>query len=218
MSTTQVKIAAKQKQRADILHRIKQLNDAFEEATVAGDTALVRESQAEIAASKAIVTAIDKAIADLWSGTSAEQIAAEQVAIDEDAKFIEKKSEELNHHIAKTLCPAFEAFAAALVKAEAISDDRIKAIRSVVRRIPQEERERYHEYCHPDTLLGAAIEDAMLKAGIFTKIASAPWIHLRRHDLTDIAGCVEKRSDRLMVSVARAAGIARQALRPHKEN
>lgn len=218
MSTSQEKIAAKQKQRGAILSQINQLNGALEEATVAGDAALVRENQAEIAARQAIVASLDGAIQDLCTGTSAECIAAEIAALDAEAKFIEKKSADLNQHIAKTVCPAFEAFVAALVQAESISKDRIKAVRDVMRRIPQQERERYGEYCNPDTLLGSAIEDAMLKAGIFGKIASAPWIHLRRHDLTDIPGAVEKRSGRLMSAVGRAVGIAQQALRNAKSN
>lgn len=217
MSTTQEKIAAKQKQRGAILSQINQLNDALEEAAVAGNAALVRENQAEIAARQAIVAASDREIRDLQFGMSAEQIAAELAAIDGEAKFIEKKSAELNRHIAKVVCPALDAFVAALKQAESISNDRIKVIRPVLRRMPRQERERYSEYCNPDTLLGAAIEDAMLKAGIFSKIALAPWIELKRHDITDIAGSIEKRSDRIMAAVWHAVGIAQQALRPTKK-
>lgn len=212
MSTVHEKIAVKQKQRSDRLIQINQLYDALEEATAAGDAALVRESQAEIAAREAIVAAIDKEILDLWNGKSAECIALALATIDEKAKFIEKKSAELNQHIAKTVCPALETFIAALTLAESISNERIEAIRSVMRSLPREERERYSEYCSPDTLMGAAIEDALLKAGIFTKIASAPWIHLRRHDLPDIPGLFEKRSDRIMGVVWRSVNITKQAL------
>lgn len=206
------KIATKQKLRNDRLIQINQLHDALEEATAAGDAESVRENQAEIAAREAIVAAIDKEILDLWNGKSAECIALELASVDEKAKFIEKKSAELNRHIAKTVCPALETFIAALTQAESISNERIEAIRSVTRRLPKNERERLSEYCSPDTLMGAAIEDALLKAGIFTKIASAPWIILRRNDLTDISGLFEKRSDYIMGAVWRAVDITKQAL------
>lgn len=213
MNDRKTLIAAKQKQRGQIADQIAQYAALLEDAIQAGDAKQVRENQAEIASREAIITGIDKAIADLQAGKSAEDIQAELATIDGAVATVEKTSAKLDEHMVKKVAPAIAQLVAALQGAHAIATERADAVYEITGRMSERESRSLGDLTKKaallDTTLAAAIEDEFRRAGVFSTLAPAHWIKFVRHDLPPVAEVVSYASNKLIKQAARAAEIAR---------
>lgn len=205
---SKVSSAALEKQFATLRNNLRLLQESLDKAVETGDLEAVKKKQADIAANEALVASYARRIEKARLAETDEQ---KQVRKTENLAAVDEVRKAAEHDV--QLVAGIKATLDQLFSQIATLQDSSKPVRELARNVfvqmsrPQQERNGWllNDIGHSTTTLAAYIEDHMLRAGMFSKLAPADSrVRLLRHDLGDMTEGYARRVEKLSSAFASA--------------
>jgi hypothetical protein len=180
-----------------------------------GDAEAIKQAKAKIADTKDDLESARRRLAKAQAGLTQDEKQATLETNLADVVLV-KKSGTLAAGAMGKAAGAYAEFIKHLQTAHQHGADAKDAALRIIRQLPARERDQAYTLAQglafADTSLGAAIESAMQKSGLFSDIAPAHWIRLQRHDLPPMDEFMQVRIDRLVAAVERATTKVNEAI------
>ncbi len=208
-------ITAAERQLGVLLGKLEVLTEIFDEAADGGVPAAIERAQSDITATEAMVASVRRKIEKLRKGMTAglrsaclAANATDLATITNGAPEIVKASAKVEKTLAAFLLAVHDAHQVAAPIGEAAS-------RIVKQSNPRTRPENYalaHGLGLRSGVLGAAIESAFERAGLFTRIAPASWLSVRQHGTPDVEAAVALHMDKLTAAMAKVTADVNKAI------
>ena len=184
----------------DLEGSFAQLNRALDEAADAGNKAEVERLMSDIAARKILLASARRRLdANRLGITADEKVAAKKDNIEAADSITLSLKEDVKRaeEIKATIDKLVQQLGSIVNKAEPA---RAHA-RHLVRQLPTHMQDRYwaltREVGNDSTMLGSLIEEALLRAGVFEKLAPSNTARLFRHGLPPLVDAYRNRAEKL---------------------